>query len=70
MERHLRVHVSAGYYGFAENSPLYYAPSADGNARLALSHRLHLPAAWTIDLEAGGGIGIARDQYICLNKTH
>ena len=55
------MNLGLGYYGYGKQSPLYYTPSVDANSRLAITHRLHLPLNFSIDLEAGGGVGIARE---------
>ena len=61
LDHHLRLHLGLGYYGYGKGSSLYYAPSVDANTRVAVTHRLHLPWGFSIDLEAGGGVGIARE---------
>ena len=57
-----RAHLSGGAYGYSYNSPLYYDPDTDVQARLGFTQRMELPARLTLELEAGGGVGYARQK--------
>jgi len=62
VEHGFRAHLSGGAYGYAHDSPLYYDPDTDLQARLGFTHRTQLPASLTLELEAGGGVGYARQK--------
>jgi hypothetical protein len=61
-ERELRLHVGAGYLGYATSSELYYDPEYDLSGLVGISHRAELPRRLTLDLEARGGFGAARQD--------
>jgi tetratricopeptide (TPR) repeat protein len=62
VEHGFRAHLSGGTYGYAHDSPLYYDPETDLQARLGFTQRSELPGHLTLELEAGGGVGYARQK--------
>ncbi len=53
----LRVMLAGSVLGYTRESALYYDPSSDLSAGLALLHRLKLPHGAALELRAGGGYG-------------
>jgi tetratricopeptide (TPR) repeat protein len=60
--RELRLHVAGGYVGYTDRSELYYDPDFDLSGLVGVSHREQLPFRLTVDLEARGGFGAARQD--------
>jgi hypothetical protein len=61
-EHEFRATLAAGYLGYRERSALYYDPDYDLSGQLLLSHRQELPGHLRVDLEAGGGYGVTRQD--------
>jgi tetratricopeptide (TPR) repeat protein len=61
-ERELRLHLGGGYVGYTDRSELYYDPDFDLSGLVGVSHREQLPFRLTVDLEARGGFGAARQD--------
>jgi len=66
-ERELRLLVGGGYVGYTRSSDLYYDPEWDVSGFVGLSHREQLPHRLTVDLEARGGWGGARQDGVAGN---
>ncbi len=63
-ERELRLQLGGGYLGYTRRSELYYDPSFDLSGFVGVSHREPLPFRLTLDLEARGGFGAARQDGV------
>jgi tetratricopeptide (TPR) repeat protein len=66
-ERELRLLVGGGYVGYTRSSELYYDPEWDASGFVGLSHREQLPHRLSVDLEARGGWGGARQDGVTGN---
>jgi hypothetical protein len=63
-ERELRLNVGGGYVGYTRSSELYYDPEWDAAGFVGFSHREQLPYRVSVDLEARGGWGAARQDGV------
>lgn len=61
-DHQFRMTLAAGYLGYTIDSPHYYAPRYDTTTRLGISHRIGLGSGFSLDLEAGGGIGYSEED--------
>ena len=63
-EHGLRLVLSGGWLGYADESDVYYDPSADAAVMVRAVYRQELWERITLDFEGGGGFGYARQDGV------